>query len=73
MGGKRGPTFGMHTPATNWSVTFRPHQRGRLVVFFDPNAHGRDGLGRVERAVIIFTDYQLAAEAVVRITARVVD
>lgn len=43
------------------------------MVFFDPNAHGRDGLGRVERAVIIFTDYQLAAEAVVRITARVVD
>lgn len=43
------------------------------MVFFDPNAHGPDGLGRVERAVIILTDYQLAAEMVVRITARVVD
>ena len=63
----------MHTPLSNWSATLRPNEKGQLVVFFDPNAHGRDGLGPVERAVIILIDYQPSAETVVRITARVVD
>lgn len=63
----------MHTPPANWSATLRPNQRGRLVVFFDPNAHGRDGLGRVERAVIILTDYQPAPQTIVRLAAHVVE
>ena len=63
----------MHTPPTSWSAMLRPGQTGRLMIFFDPNAHGRDGLGQVERAVTLLTDYQPAAETIVRLTARVVE
>jgi len=73
VAGTRSPVFDMHTEHRGWSATLEPGQRAILTVFFDPNAHGPEGLGRAVRWVEIFSNDRGKAVRQARITANVVE
>ena len=73
VAGKRSPVFDMHTEHRGWSATLAPGQRGTLTVFFDPNAHGPEGVGQAARWAEIFSNDRSNPVRRARITANVVE
>jgi len=73
VAGKKSPVFDMHTEHRGWSATIQPGAGGTLTVFFDPNGHGREGLGRAVRWAEIFVNDRARAVRQARITANVVE
>lgn len=53
---KESPFFGMvgHAGGNEWSADINPEEEADLIVRFDPNAHGPEGTGRIDRNVRIW-------------------
>lgn len=49
----RSAKFGMHPNNETWSETISPDEKATLRVFYDPAAHGPEGIGPFRRAVWI--------------------
>ena len=56
-----------------WSETLKSGQKATLLVSFDPNYHGPDGLGLQQKAIRITAGDIRQPLAEMRITATVVD
>lgn len=68
------PIFGAHqdeNPA-NWSVTLSPNEEAKLIVTFDPNAHGPDAVGQIRRVITISSNDPLQPTMKVEIVVNVV-
>ena len=51
---EKGPSFGMPghaNPSSSWVGTLRPGEEGKIVVVFDPTAHGPEGVGPLSRLI----------------------
>lgn len=70
--GKRSKKIGMHPNNLVWSQTIQPGEEATLKVFFDPTAHGREGIGPFRRAVWIKSSDSSDEKAEVRIQGTVV-
>jgi len=53
VAGEKSPLFEMHKNYPGWRQSVAPGQKGKLSIYFDPNAHGREGLGTNRREVSI--------------------
>lgn len=73
VAGRKSPLFEMHSSHRGWYETIPPRGEGRLTIYFDPNYHKEEGLGRQERAVLIFSNDLGASPKVIRLYANVVD
>ncbi len=73
VAGVKSPVFEMHAEQRGWSATLQPGERAKLTVIFDPNAHGREGLGHIVRIVEIFSDARDNPVGRAQITANVVE
>lgn len=73
VAGKKSPLFEMHKSYPGWRETLAPGQQGRLSIYFDPNFHGRDGLGRNRREVSIASTDPKRPVAMIEFFATVVD
>ena len=70
---RQSPTFDMFNNYPKWSETFKPGEEATLLVSFDPNYHGPDGIGLQQKAIRI-TEGDLGNPlAEIRLTATVVD
>jgi len=56
VAGRKSPLFEMHKNYPGWRQTIAPGQKGTLSIYFDPNAHGREGFGKNRREVSITSD-----------------
>ena len=57
--GKRSPAFGMSGHGTNprfWSEPLSPGQSANLEVIYDPNAHGPNATGPINRVVTVHSN-----------------
>ncbi len=70
---RRSPLFDMHTEYPGWSEKLAPGKKAKLRISFDPAFHGEKGLGKVVRAVYIFSDDSGFPERIVMIWANVVE
>lgn len=70
--GRGSKKFGMHPNNLVWSQTIQPGEEATLKVFFDPTAHGREGIGPFRRAVWIKSSDPNDEKAEVRIQGTVV-
>jgi len=53
VAGQKSPLFEMHKNYPGWRQTVAPGQQGKLSIYFEPNFHGREGLGRNRREVSV--------------------
>jgi hypothetical protein len=72
--GGLGPTFGAHADENpvGWSAMLAPGEQATLIVTFDPNAHGPDGVGPFRRVITLSSDDPLQPDLEVQITGEVV-
>lgn len=56
--GLTSPEFGMagHSPVSSWKGTVKPGEDAKIVVTFDPTAHGPSGVGPVSRFISFETN-----------------
>ncbi len=73
VAGKKSPLLEMHKSYPEWQETLASGQQGKLSVYFDPNFHGRDGLGRNRRKVSITSTDPERPVTVIEFFATVVD
>ena len=57
----------------NWSETLEPGEEANLLVTFDPNYHGPDGIGLQQKAIRITAGDLQNPLAEIRLTATVVE
>ncbi len=57
----------------NWSETLKPGEEATLLVGFDPNYHGPEGIGLQQKAIRITSGDLRTPLAVITLTATVVD
>jgi hypothetical protein len=57
----------------NWSETLQPGEEATLLVTFDPDYHGRDGIGLQQKAIRITASDLRNPLAEIRLTATVVE
>ncbi|MFQ6015557.1 MAG: DUF1573 domain-containing protein [Anaerolineae bacterium] len=67
------PTFGAHDNPTGWSVKLPPGAEAKLVVTFDPAAHGPKGVGQFRRVISIYSDDPLDSQVNVEVAVEVTD
>ena len=65
--------FGMHPNNIIWSQTIEPGDEAILRIFFDPTAHGPEGVGPFRRAVWLESSDPTNKKAEVRIEGTVVN
>lgn len=53
--GNKSPVFGMHNKDGEWSAEIRTGESFEVEAIFDPLAHGPDGVGVIQRSVILLT------------------
>lgn len=70
---RKSPTFDMFNNYPKWSETLKSGQEATLLVSFDPNYHGPDGLGLQQKAIRITAGDLGNPLAEIRLTATVVD
>lgn len=70
--GDKSKKLGMHPNNLVWSQTIQPGEEATLKVFFDPTAHGREGIGPFRRVVWIESSDSSDEKAEVRIQGTVV-
>ena len=57
----------------NWSETLEPDEEGTLLVSFDPNYHGPEGIGVQQKAIRITAGNIREPLAEIKLTATIVD
>jgi hypothetical protein len=70
---RKSKTFDIFNNHPNWSETLKPREEATLLVSFDPNYHGPDGVGEQRKAIRITAGDIRQPLAEMRITATVVD
>lgn len=70
--GSKSKKFGMNSGTLTWSETVPPGGKATLRVFFDPTAHGPEGVGPFRRAVWIKSSDSSEEKAEVRIQGSVI-
>ncbi|RMF88076.1 MAG: hypothetical protein D6736_11460 [Nitrospinota bacterium] len=73
VAGRKSALFEMHKSSLGWQETLAPGQQGKLTVYFDPNFHGREGLGRIWREVRIDSNDPQHPVTIIEFFATVVD
>jgi hypothetical protein len=73
VAGRWSPLFEMHKNYPGWKETLAPGQEGKLSIYFDPNFHGREGLGRNRREVTVFSSDPERPVAILDFVATVVE
>ena len=68
------PIFGAHQDENpdNWSVTLSPKEDAKLIVTFDPNAHGPDAVGEIRRVITVSSNDPLQPTLNIEIVVNVV-
>lgn len=73
MAQRQSPTFDMFNNHPHWSETLKSGEEATLLVSFDPNYHGPEGIGLQQKAIRISAGNIRQPLAEMRITATVVD
>jgi len=71
-GGNKSKKFGMHPNTLTWSETIPPGEEATLRIFYDPAAHGPEGIGPFRRAIWIESSDSDQEKVEVRIQGSVV-
>jgi hypothetical protein len=70
---RQSPVFDMFNNHPHWSETLNPGEEATLLVSFDPNYHGPEGLGVQQKAIRITAGNIREPLAEMRLRATIVD
>ena len=75
VAGRKSPIFEMQMQDSRngWYESLAAGGSGKLTVDFDPNYHGKEGLGHQKRAVVIVSNDPRAGRKLIELFATVVD
>lgn len=73
VAGRKSPVFKMHGKYKGWYESLAAGTSGKLTVKFEPNYHGKEGLGHQKRQLVIMSNDRRATRKLIELFATVMN